>query len=82
MAILVLLSFKAWVIPVVPVGKMGNPVNVGEAKFAFKSNAVCCKVLTGLLISLVLSILPIPKLFLALIEVVAPVPPFTIATTP
>ena len=79
---MVLLSFKDCVIPVVPVGKTGNPVNVGEAKFAFKSNAVCCKVLTGLLASLVLSIFPIPKLILALVELEAPVPPFATATTP
>ena len=79
---MVLLSFKDCVIPVVPVGKTGNPVKFGEAKFAFKSKAACCKVLTGLLASLVLSIFPIPKLVLALMDVVAPVPPLTTATTP
>ena len=76
------MSFKACVTPVAPVGKTGNPVKVGEAKFAFKSKADCWKVLTGLFASLVLSIFPIPKLVLALMEVVAPVPPFTTATTP
>ena len=82
MAILVLLSFKVCVTPVVPVGKIGKPVNVGEAKFAFKSKADCCKVLTGLFASLVLSIFPIPKLVLALMDVDAPVPPLAMATTP
>ena len=36
------------------------PVNVGDARFAFKSNAVCCVVLTGLFASEVLSTLPRP----------------------
>ena len=76
------MSFNDCVTPVVPVGKTGSPVKVGDAKSAFKSNAACCGVLTGLLASLVLLILPIPKFVLASIEVVAPVPPFAIATTP
>ena len=36
------------------------PVNVGDARFAFKSRAVCCAVETGLLASLVLSTFPRP----------------------
>ena len=35
------LSFAAWVTPVVPVGKLGVPVKVGEAIGAFKSTAAC-----------------------------------------
>ena len=79
---MVLLSFNDCVTPVVPVGKTGKPVKVGEARFALKSKAACCRVLTGLLASLVLLILPIPKFVLASIAVVAPVPPLAIATTP
>ena len=76
------MSFNAWVTPVVPVGNTGSPVKVGEAKLAFKSKAACCKVLIGLLTSLVLSIFPIPKFVLALLAVVAPVPPLATATVP
>ena len=36
---LVLLSVAVWVIPVVPVGNVGVPVNVGEARGAFSANA-------------------------------------------
>ena len=39
----------------VPVGKVGVPVKVGEANGAFKSNTVCVAVETGLLASVVLS---------------------------
>ena len=81
-ASLVLLSFKAWVTPVVPVGKTTSPVNVGDAKFAFKSSAACCAVLTGLLTSDVLSIFPSPKFVLAEVAEFAPVPPFANATIP
>ena len=55
---------------------------MGEDKFAFKSKADCCKVLTGLFASLVLSMLPNPKLVLALMDVEAPVPPLATATIP
>jgi hypothetical protein len=58
------------------------PVKVGEFKFAFKSNAVCCAVLTGLLASLVLSMFPNPKFVLAFVLVDPPVPPFATATIP
>ena len=78
----VLLSLSACVTATAPVGKTGIPVKVGEFKFAFKSSAVCCAVLTGLLASLVLSINPIPKFVLALVLVDPPVPPFTTATIP
>ena len=78
----VLLSLRDCVTPVAPVGNTGSPVNVGEFKFAFRSNAACCAVLTGLLASLVLSTFPIPKFVLALTLVVAPVPPLTTATMP
>ncbi len=81
-ASLVLLSFKACVTPVVPVGKTTSPVNVGEAKFAFKSSAACCAVLTGLFKSEVLSMLPSPKFVLAAVAEFAPVPPFVNATIP
>ena len=78
----VVLSLSACVTAVVAVGKTTRPVNVGEAKFAFKSSAVCCAALTGLFTSEVLSILPIPKLVRALLALLPPVPPFTTATTP
>ena len=38
------------------------PVNVGEARGAFKSSADCCAVETGLLASLVLATLPSPTI--------------------
>ena len=44
-------------VPAVAVGAAGAPVNVGPAKGAFKSNAVCTAVETGLAASLVLSTL-------------------------
>ena len=81
-AILVLLSPRVCVTATAPIGKTGSPVKVGEFKFAFKSNAACCAVLTGLFASLVLSIFPNPKFDLAMILVVAPVPPLTMATVP
>ena len=59
-ASLVELSFANWVIPVVPVGKLGVPVKVGEAKGAFKSKAVCAALEIGLLKSDVLSTFPNP----------------------
>ena len=76
------LSLTTCVTAVVPVGNTTRPVNVGEAKFAFRSSAVCCAVLTGLFTSEVLSILPIPKLVRALLALLPPVPPFATATTP
>ena len=79
---LTLLSFKGCVTPVVPVGKTTRPVKVGDAKFAFKSNAACPATLTGLFKSEVLSILPRPKFVLAEVAEFAPVPPFVIATIP
>ena len=66
----------------VPDGKTGIPVKVGEIKLAFKSNAVCCCVLTGLFKSDVLLILPIPKFDRAAVALLAPVPPLVKATTP
>ena len=66
----------------VPVGSTTSPVNVGEARFAFRSSALCCAVLTGLFKSEVFSIFPIPKLVRALLALLPPVPPFAIATTP
>ena len=42
------------------------PVKVGDAKFAFKSIADCCAVLTGLLASLVLSAFPRPTMVLVM----------------
>ena len=81
-AILVLLSFKDCVTPIVPVGNTGKPVKVGDTKFAFKSNAVCCAVLTGLLTSDVLFIFPKPRLDKAAVALFAPVPPLAMATTP
>ena len=79
---MVLLSFNACVTPEVDVGKTTSPVNVGEAKFAFKSSAACCIILTGLFKSEVLSMLPSPKLVLAAVAEFAPVPPFASATIP
>ena len=76
------MSFNDCVTPVVPVGKTTSPVNVGDARFAFRSSVVCCAVLTGLFKSEVLSILPSPKFVLADVAELAPVPPFTIATIP
>ena len=76
------MSFNDCVTPVVPVGKTGSPVKVGDARFAFRSSAVCCAVLTGLFKSEVLSILPSPKFVLAEVAEFAPVPPFVSATIP
>ena len=76
------LSFNACVIPLVVLGIVTSPVNVGDTKFAFKFNAVCCAALTGLLASLVLSTLDNPKFDLALEARFAPVPPLVIATIP
>ena len=50
--------------------------------FSFKSSAVCVSVLIGLFTSEVLSTLFSAKLVLAAVIVLAPVPPFAIATTP
>ena len=50
--------------------------------FSFKSSAVCVSVLIGLLISEVLSTLLSAKFVFAAVIVLAPVPPFAIATTP
>ena len=66
----------------VVVGNTTSPVKVGDAKFAFRSRAVCCAVLTGLFKSEVLSMLPSPKLIRALLALLPPVPPFAMATTP
>ena len=76
------MSFKAWVTPVVPVGKTTSPVKVGDAKFAFRSSAACPATLTGLFKSEVLSILPSPKFVFAAVAEFAPVPPFASATIP
>ena len=34
-------------VAILPVGSVGVPVKVGEARSAFKLSAVCCAVLTG-----------------------------------
>jgi hypothetical protein len=47
---------------------------LGEAKFAFKFNAVCCLVDTGLFASLVLSTLPNPTIALVIPVNNAPLP--------
>ena len=44
------------------VGAATVPVNIGFARFAFKSKAVCVAVDTGLFTSLVLSTLPNPTM--------------------
>ena len=46
-AMAVELSPPACVTPIVPVGKVGVPVKVGEAIVDFKSNAVCVAVEIG-----------------------------------
>ena len=81
-AILVELSFNACVMPLVAEGKTTFPVNVGDTKLAFKSNAASCAVLTGLFASDVLSIFESPKLDFALSAEFAPVPPLVNATIP
>ena len=68
--------------PIVLLGNTTLPENVGEAKFAFKSKANCCAVLTGLFKSDVLFTFPNPKLDTAAVAELAPVPPFAMATTP
>ena len=79
---LVELSFNASVMPLVVEGKTTLPVNMGDIKLAFRSNAVSCAVLTGLFASDVLSIFESPKLDFALSAEFAPVPPFVNATIP
>ena len=58
----------SWVVfvPVAGVGADGIPVNVGDAKFDFKSRAVCCAVETGLFTSEVLSALSSPTIALVI----------------
>ena len=51
-------------VPSAGVGAVGIPVKVGDAKFAFKSNADCVAVLIGLFKSLVLSTFVILELIL------------------
>ena len=74
------------VIVIVPattlVPKLTLPVNVGEAKLAFKFNAVCVNVDIGFASSEVLLTLLIPRLTLAFDKFEAPVPPLEIATIP
>jgi len=48
------------------VGKTGLPVKVGDSKGAFRFNAVCAAVLTGLSASAVLSALPKPTIDLVI----------------
>ena len=48
------------------------PVNVGDAKFALRSSAVCCAVETGFAVSAVLSTLPSPTMDLVIPTVVPP----------
>ena len=50
----------------VPVGKTGLPVKVGDSKGAFRFNAVCAAVLTGLSASAVLSAFPKPTIDLVI----------------
>ena len=50
------------VTPIVPVGNVGVPVNVGETKLAFKSNAACVAVETILSASEVFVTLPKPTI--------------------
>ena len=52
--------------PVVPVGKLGVPVKVGESMGAFRFKAVCPAVLTGLSASAVLSTFPKPTIDLVI----------------
>ena len=52
------------------------------AAFSFKSRAACVRILIGLLMSVVLSTLLIPKLVFAAVIVLAPVPPFATGTMP
>ena len=52
------------------------------AIFSLRSSAACVSVLIGLLISVVLSTLLSAKLVFAAATVLAPVPPFAMATTP
>jgi len=58
----VLLLPAVCVIAMVPVGSVGVPVNVGEARFALRSSAVCWAVETGFAVSAVLSTLPSPTI--------------------
>ena len=46
----------------VPAGSVTVPLKLGEARFAFKSSAVCCAVETGLPASLVLLTFPKPTI--------------------
>ena len=56
--------------PTVILGIVAMPVNVGVALFAFRSNAVCCAVDTGLAVSAVLSTEPKPTIDLVIPETV------------
>ena len=47
-------------------GKTGLPVKVGDSKGAFRFNAVCAAVLTGLSASAVLSAFPKPTIDLVI----------------
>ena len=58
------------------------PVKVGDANGAFKSNAACVNVEIGFAKSEVFSTFANPKFARAFAAFTAPVPPFTIATTP
>ena len=69
-------------VPTLAVGTSGSPVNTGSSKFALEFNAVCTFLEIGLSISLVLSTFPKPKLTLAKVGVLAPVPPLITATNP
>ena len=81
-AIAVDASLALCVTAMVPVGKVGVPVNTGDNKLAFRFKAASCAVLTGLFTSLVLSTFPNPKLVLASVIFVAFVPPFIIGNRP
>ena len=52
--------------PVVPVGKLGVPVKVGDSMGAFRFKAVCPAVLTGLFASVVLSTFAKPTIDLVI----------------
>ena len=77
-----LLSVEVIVPAVTLLPNITEPVKVGDAIGAFKSNAVCVNVEIGFDKSKVFSTFPKPRLALALAAFTAPVPPFTTATTP
>ena len=69
-------------VPTFAVGASGKPTKTGSSKLALEFNAVCTFLEIGLSTSLVLSTFPKPKLTLANVGVLAPVPPLITATNP